>query len=107
MFGFIAATFLSSFETLTPLDLDISNYNPDIENGSVKNPTPFNKGGSFPCQPGRCVSFYDEYLGTYCAASVFPNETCYGIDVTEIGDAMEGKLNVIDQDVTTVKEVRT
>ncbi len=52
------------------------------------------------------MSKYDEYLGTYCGAAVLPNRTCYGIDVSEIGDSLEGRLNVIDEDVSTVEEVR-
>lgn len=104
LLGFVNAAFFSQFKSLPPLELKLSNYNPTLQDTSQSNPTPFNKGGSFPCQPGQCISTYDEYFGRYCGAAVSSNETCYGIDVSDIGEALEGKVDVIDQDVSTVEK---
>ncbi len=103
--GFMSAVFLTRFESMEPLELGLSNYNPDFED-ATRLPTPFNKGGSFPCQPASCVSFYDEYLDSYCGLNPFVlNKTCEGTDVADIVDSMEEGLYIIDQNVSTVEEV--
>lgn len=102
----MSAVFLTRFESMEPLELNLSNYNPTFKGEPERHPTPFNKGGSFPCEPGQCVSLFEDYFGKYCGASSLVNQTCYNIDVSDIENALNEEVYVIDQNVSTVEEVR-
>lgn len=52
--GFLLYTFVSPERELTPLVMDLSDYNANVESKPA-NPIPFNSGGNFSCQPGKCA----------------------------------------------------
>lgn len=61
LLGFILITYTAPKRDLAPLQLNIDDYNVNINNGmdkslKARNPIPFNTPNSnFPCQPGSCI----------------------------------------------------
>ena len=90
---------------LQPLELKLSNYNPQFEGKADQNPLPFNKGQSFTCQPGQCIQ--ESLTDGYCGSFVSINQKCDDIDASDIAGVMDNDgLLIVDQNVSDVLKVR-
>jgi len=122
LFGFVNVTLIAPSRNMKPLELKLSDYNPNFK-GEISNrhPFPFNDASSFTCQPAKCLAakdsletFYDgdSYCGNIVALNTdspsTPNSTiqCSDPSIAGFSEVLTASgFFPLTQNVATVLEV--